>query len=56
MEWDIVSTKNDWSRQGRTLPIADVLIAATALVHKLILLTDSRKAFPMPELVLFPLS
>jgi predicted nucleic acid-binding protein len=48
--------KNDCSRQGRTVSIADVLIAATALVHKLILLTDKRKDFPMPELVLFPLS
>ncbi len=47
--------KNDWAKQGRTLAIADVLIAATALVHKLILLTDNRKDFPMPQILLFPL-
>jgi predicted nucleic acid-binding protein len=47
--------KNEWSRKGRTLAIADVLIAATALAHKLVLMTDNRKDFPMPQLVLYPL-
>jgi predicted nucleic acid-binding protein len=46
--------KNDWAKQGRTLAIADVLIAATALVYKLILLADNRKDFPMRQLLLFP--
>jgi hypothetical protein len=47
--------KNEWARKGRTLAIADVLIAATALAHKLVLMTDNRKDFPMPQLVLYPL-
>src|SRR5579863_6703621 len=42
--------KNEWSKKGRTLSLADVLIAATALAHNLVLMTDSRKDFPMPQL------
>jgi predicted nucleic acid-binding protein len=47
--------KNEWARLGRTLSAPDVVIAATALVHKLVLMTDNRKDFPMPQLTLFPL-
>jgi len=47
--------KNDWARRGRTLSIADVLIAGTVLIHKLVLMTDNRKDFPMPGLRLFRL-
>jgi tRNA(fMet)-specific endonuclease VapC len=47
--------KNSWARRGRTLSIADVLIAATALEHSLVLITDNRKDFPMRELALYPL-
>jgi predicted nucleic acid-binding protein len=47
--------KNEWSKRGRTLSIADVLIGATALAHKLVLMTDNRKDFPMPGLALYPL-
>jgi predicted nucleic acid-binding protein len=47
--------KNEWARQGRTIPATDVLIAATALAHKLMLMTDNRKDFPMMELALYPL-
>jgi predicted nucleic acid-binding protein len=47
--------KNDWAKQGRTLSISDVLIAATALVHKVVLMTDNRKDFPMQNLALYPL-
>ncbi|MGH9770125.1 MAG: type II toxin-antitoxin system VapC family toxin [Candidatus Acidiferrales bacterium] len=42
----------DWARQGATLSLADTLIAATALEHGLTLITDNRKHFPMPELLL----
>src|SRR5437016_5113655 len=31
--------KSEWSKRGHTLSIADVLIAATALAHKLVLMT-----------------
>jgi predicted nucleic acid-binding protein len=47
--------KNEWAKQGRTLSAPDVVIAATALVHKLVLITDNRKDFPMPQLALYPL-
>lgn len=47
--------KNEWERQGRTLSAPDVVIAATALVHKLVLVTDHRKDFPMSQLALYPL-
>ncbi len=45
--------KNEWSKQGRTLSAPDVVIAATALLHKLVLMTDNRKDFPMPQLALY---
>jgi tRNA(fMet)-specific endonuclease VapC len=47
--------KNEWTRKGRTLAIVDLIIAATALAHNLVLMTDNRKDFPMPQLVLYPL-
>ncbi|HEY6333288.1 MAG TPA: type II toxin-antitoxin system VapC family toxin [Blastocatellia bacterium] len=47
--------KNEWAKQGRTLSAPDVVIAATALAHKLVLMTDNRKDFPMPRLALYPL-
>lgn len=47
--------KNEWAKQGRTLGVVDLIIAATALAHNLALMTDNRKDFPMPQLVLYPL-
>lgn len=47
--------KNEWSRKGRTLGVADLIIAATALAHSLVLMTDNRKDFPMGQLTLYPL-
>ena len=47
--------KNEWAKQGRTLSIPDVIIAATALAYKLVLMTDNRKDFPMSQLAIFPL-
>jgi predicted nucleic acid-binding protein len=41
---------------GQTLTLDDTLIASTAITHRLILVTDNRKDFPMPELNLYPLS
>jgi predicted nucleic acid-binding protein len=42
-------------RGGRTLSIADAIIAAVAVHNQLILLTDNTKDFPMKELQLYPL-
>jgi predicted nucleic acid-binding protein len=45
----------EWARKGKTLGMADTLIAATALHYKLTLITDNRKDFPMPDLNIHPL-
>jgi predicted nucleic acid-binding protein len=47
--------KFHWSQKGRTLTLADALIAALAIHHQCHLLTDNRKHFPMPDLHLYPL-
>ncbi len=47
--------KNTWSRKGRTLTLADAIVAAIAIEHECQLLTDNQKDFPMPEIQLFPL-
>lgn len=49
------SLKSAWARKGRTLSLADTLIAATALKRDCTLMTDNRKDFPMPELTHYPL-
>ena len=46
--------KNEWASKGRTLSLADAMIAATAILHRHVLITDNRKDFPMPELKLYP--
>ena len=40
----------EWRQKGHTLSYTDVTIAAVALTHKLVLVTDNQKHFPMPEL------
>lgn len=59
VDWELARyaglLKNEWARHGQTLSVPDVLIAATALAHRLVLMTDNRKDFPMPELALYPL-
>jgi tRNA(fMet)-specific endonuclease VapC len=47
--------KNEWAKVGRTLGVVDLIIAATALAHNLVLMTDNRKDFPMSQLALYPL-
>lgn len=47
--------KNSFSQKGRTLTLADMLIAAVALEHQLTLMTDNRKDFPAPGLQFYPL-
>lgn len=46
----------EYAHQGVTLGLPDLLIAATALVHDLTLITANRKHFPMPELAVHSLS
>ncbi len=47
--------KWEWSQKGRTLALDDMLIAATALEHGLMLMTDNRNDFPMKELSVYSL-
>jgi predicted nucleic acid-binding protein len=42
--------KNKYARRGRTLTLADTIIAAIAIERRCTLMTDNRKDFPMPEL------
>jgi predicted nucleic acid-binding protein len=42
--------KNEWRVRGYTFTLADMTIAATALAHGLILITDNLKDFPMAGL------
>lgn len=60
VSWEIAKVagelQNDWGKKGRTLALPDVTVAAVALTHRLTLLTDNRKDFPMPELQFYDLS
>jgi predicted nucleic acid-binding protein len=47
--------KQKWSKKGRTLTLADMIVAAVALEHGCTLMTDNRKDFPMEELEKFDL-
>jgi predicted nucleic acid-binding protein len=47
--------KNAWSRKGRTLTLADTIVAAIAVEQACQLLTDNQRDFPMPEVQLYPL-
>ena len=47
--------KRQWARKGRTLALADMIVAAIALDRGCTLMTDNRKDFPMTELALYPL-
>lgn len=42
--------KRDWAQKGRTLTLADAIVAATAMERNCPLLTDNRRDFPMPEI------
>jgi predicted nucleic acid-binding protein len=44
------TVKNEWRIKGYVLTLADTLIAATAIRHRMVLVTDNRKDFPMAEL------
>ena len=49
------SLKRSHEQKGRTLPLADMMVAATALAHGCSLMTDNRKDFPIVELTLHTL-
>lgn len=39
-----------WRKKGKTLHLVDACIAATAVTHDLILVTNNKKDYPMKEL------
>jgi predicted nucleic acid-binding protein len=47
--------KNQWARRGRTLTLADTIVAAVAIEQNCVLVTDNRRDFPMPEMRLYAL-
>lgn len=47
--------KRQWAKRGRTLTLADTMVAAVALQQGCPLATDNRKDFPMPQLQLYEL-
>jgi hypothetical protein len=47
--------KRQWARKGRTLTLADTIVAAVAMEQGCALVTDNRKDFPMPEVRLYDL-
>jgi predicted nucleic acid-binding protein len=49
------SLKNRYASKGRTLTLADTIVAAIAMERRCTLMTDNRKDFPMPELDLYDL-
>ena len=42
--------KREYAGKGITLSLSDVIIAAVAISHNLILVTDNLRHYPMPEL------
>ncbi|NYF78234.1 type II toxin-antitoxin system VapC family toxin [Granulicella arctica] len=50
------SHKRLQATKGKTLGLVDMLIAATVIEHKLTLMTDNIKDFPLADLALYPLS
>lgn len=47
--------RGGYARKGRTLTLADMMVAATALEYGLTLVTDNRRDFPVPELAFYPI-
>jgi predicted nucleic acid-binding protein len=47
--------QSQWARKGRTLTLADTIVAAVAIGQGCPLATDNLKDFPMREVDLYPL-
>jgi predicted nucleic acid-binding protein len=48
--------KNALAQKGKTLTLADMIVAATALEHGFTLMTDNRKDFALSEIKFYPLT
>lgn len=49
------SLKRAYQRKGKTLTLADMIVAATAMEHSATLMTDNRKDFAIEEIAFHPL-
>lgn len=48
--------KCEWARKGHTFSLPDMIVAATGIEHRAVLMTDNRKDFRLiPGLELYPL-
>ena len=45
--------REKYAKKGMKLPTIDALIAATAIIHRYILVTRNVKHYPMPEVTLY---
>ena len=45
--------KRDYARRGITLSLADATVAAVAMAHRMTLVTDNVKDYPMPDIQLY---
>lgn len=56
LTWEVArragEIRREWGSRGRTLSVADCLIASAAMAHDAILITDNVKDFPMKDLKL----
>jgi predicted nucleic acid-binding protein len=50
------SHKRLQAAKGKTLGLADMIVASTVIEHGLTLMTDNVKDFPLADLALYPLS
>ena len=48
--------RGEWSAKGRTFSLPDLFIAATAISHRLLLITDNVRDFPMKDLQIHELT
>ncbi len=59
MRWEVGRSagrlKYQQARRGRTISLADMMIAAVVRENRLILITDNVKDYPIDGLVLYPL-
>jgi len=58
INWEVADRSaqlvREYQSKGRTLGVADALIAGTCLLHNLTLVTYNRKHYPIAELDIYP--
>jgi predicted nucleic acid-binding protein len=58
VSWEVADRSaqlvREYQSKGRTLGVADAIIAGTCLLHSLTLVTYNRKPYPIAELDIYP--